>query len=31
MILSIDDIISAAAPTVGAPPPGGPYGGMPEY
>jgi archaeal chaperonin len=31
MILRIDDIISAAAPTGGAPPPGGPYGGMPEY
>ena len=31
MILRIDDIISAAAPTGDAPPPGGPYGGMPEY
>jgi thermosome len=31
MILRIDDIISAAAPTGSAPPPGGPYGGMPEY
>ena len=31
MILRIDDIISAAAPTGGAPPPGGPYGGIPEY
>ena len=31
MILRIDDIISAGAPKGGAPPPGGPYGGMPEY
>jgi archaeal chaperonin len=31
MILRIDEIISAAAPTSGAPAPGGPYGSMPEY
>ena len=31
MILRIDNIISAGAPKGGAPPPGGPYGGMPEY
>ena len=31
MILRIDDIISAGAPKGGAPPPGGPYRGMPEY
>jgi archaeal chaperonin len=31
MILRIDDIISAGAPKGGAPPPGSPYGGMPEY
>jgi thermosome len=31
MILRIDDIISAAASAANAPPPGGPYGGMPEY
>ena len=31
MLLRIDDIISAGAPKGGAPPPGGPYGGMPEY
>ena len=31
MILRIDDIISASAPKNGGPPPGGPYGGMPEY
>jgi thermosome len=31
MILRIDDIISAGAPKGGALPPGGPYGGMPEY
>lgn len=31
MILRIDDIISAGAPKGGAPPPGGPYGGMPDY
>ena len=30
MILRIDDIISASSPKSGAPPPGGPYGGMPE-
>ena len=30
MILRIDDIISASSPKSGAPP-GGPYGGMPEY
>jgi thermosome len=30
MILRIDDIISAGAPKSGGPP-GGPYGGMPEY
>src|SRR5262249_40540616 len=31
MILRIDDIISAGAPKGGLPPPGGGYGGMPEY
>ena len=31
MILRIDDIISASAPKSGASPPGGGYGGMPEY
>jgi archaeal chaperonin len=31
MILRIDNIISASAPKSGGPPPGSPYGGMPEY
>ena len=31
MILRIDNIISASAPKSGAPPPGSPYGGMPDY
>ena len=31
MILRIDDIISASAPKSGGPPPGSPYGGMPDY
>jgi hypothetical protein len=31
MILRIDNIISAFAPKSGGPPPGSPYGGMPDY
>jgi archaeal chaperonin len=31
MILRIDNIISASAPKSGGPPPGSPYGGMPDY
>jgi thermosome len=31
MILRIDNIISASAPKSDGPPPGSPYGGMPEY
>ena len=31
MILRIDNIISASAPKSEGPPPGSPYGGMPEY
>ena len=30
MILRIDNIISASAPKSGGPPPGSPYGGMPD-